>query len=133
MADKRTVSTDALATLGSIISEGEKRDAIHLAVEPCIAVTVLTPGQKIGVTHDSEGLCYSNEHGKAVGIVDPFLSASVKKGQRFWFIMNPRQISSLRHVWEHPDFPEPPTENVEDLKRRISDLENQIEEISCCA
>ena len=32
--DKRKVSTDALDTLGSIITPAEKRDAIHLAVEP---------------------------------------------------------------------------------------------------
>jgi len=32
--DKRTVATDALMTLGSIIGSEEKRDAIHLAVAP---------------------------------------------------------------------------------------------------
>lgn len=36
-ADKRSIHTDALHTLGTIIGEGEKRDAIHIAVEPCIA------------------------------------------------------------------------------------------------
>ena len=36
-ADKRSVTTDALEPLGTIIGEGEKRDAIHLAVEPMTA------------------------------------------------------------------------------------------------
>lgn len=31
-AEKRSVSTDALETLGKIIGPNEKRDAIHLAV-----------------------------------------------------------------------------------------------------
>jgi hypothetical protein len=41
----RAVSTDALETLGKIHEREEKRDAIHLAVEPVIAGEVLQPGQ----------------------------------------------------------------------------------------
>jgi hypothetical protein len=48
-AEKRSVHTDALATLGTIIGEGEKRDAIHLAVEPTVAAEKLYPGQDVGV------------------------------------------------------------------------------------
>ena len=47
--DKRSVVTDALETLGNIIDDTCKRDAIHLAVEPCIAGEVLSPGDHIGV------------------------------------------------------------------------------------
>jgi hypothetical protein len=34
MIEKRTVTTDALETLGTIITNAERRDAIHIAVKP---------------------------------------------------------------------------------------------------
>jgi hypothetical protein len=99
MSDKRTVTTDALETLGTIISEGEKRDAIHLAVEPTVARQRLKPGQHVGVDGTTEN---------PVGIVDPFLRKPVMPGERFWLVVFPREINSLRHVWTHPAFPDVP-------------------------
>lgn len=99
----RSVATDALATLGTIIDETQKRDAIHLAVEPVIAGMTLAPGRRITVR---DGVAWAKADETALGIVDPFLSAPVKKGERFWFIMMPRMITSLRHVWAHPAFPD---------------------------
>lgn len=102
-AEKRSVSTDALETLGTIIGTGEKRDAIHLAVEPVTAMENLLPGQDVGFVPGGVG-----RSNKPVGIVDPFLSGQVKRGQRFWLVVYPRQITSLRHVWSHPAFAEEP-------------------------
>ncbi|OJW21219.1 MAG: hypothetical protein BGO49_24715 [Planctomycetales bacterium 71-10] len=103
-ADKRTVTTDALETLGSIITESEKRDAIHLAVDNVVAAHTLRPGEDVGFLSDGTvGTCDT-----PVGIVDPFLKTTVKKGERFWIVVYPRQITSLRHVWTHPAFPEVP-------------------------
>lgn len=99
-ADKRTVSTDALETLGTIIDESAGRDAIHLAVEPAVAAHKLKPGEDVGRMDDGT---YGDSE-SPVGIVDPFLKSSVKKGQRFWLVVYPRQITSLRHVWTHPAF-----------------------------
>lgn len=91
--------TDALSTLGTIFTEG-KRDAIHVAVEPCIAAEQLYPGQHIGIT---EGKA-TTKTDKKVGIVDPFLTGFVPEGKMFWLLVYPRTITSLRHVWEHPEF-----------------------------
>jgi len=100
--DKRSVSTDALETLGTIIGPGQGRDAIHLAVEPVEAAIDLYPGQDVGLVDGKAGVTDD-----PVGIVDPFLRNKVLKGERFWLVVYPRQIASLRHVWTHPKFPDP--------------------------
>lgn len=102
-ADKRTVTTDALETLGMIITEKEKRDAIHLAVEPVIAGVRLYPGDHVRLEN---GRALRADTGKGLGIVDPFLEGHINPDDRFWLVVYPRQIKSLRHVWEHPSFPE---------------------------
>jgi hypothetical protein len=100
-----TVHTDALDTLGSIIGPEEKRDAIHLAVYPIEAGELLQPGQHVQLDPD-DGLAYRGAVGvNSVGIVDPFLRQPVQPDARFWLIVYPREITSLRHVWEHPAFP----------------------------
>lgn len=102
-ADNRSTHTDALATLGTILTGNAGRDAIHLAVEPVTAATQLWPGEEI---YANGGMAYkAGRTTKNMGIVDPFLKGRVEAGQRFWLIVHPRQITSLRHVWEHPDFP----------------------------
>ena len=126
--DTRSPITDALETLGMIHFKKEKRDAIHLAVEPVTAgVDTLKPGDRIGIVN---GVAYpvgyqfvpsSNQEPikedgvnrvgftrvniPYQGIVDPFLTTDVQLGDKFWFVMKPREVRSLRHVWEHPDFP----------------------------
>jgi hypothetical protein len=101
--EKRSVSTDALETLGTIIGEGAGRDAIHLAVEPAVAAEFLSPGMHVGFVEDGVGVTGCKQF---LGIVDPFLTNNVVKGERFWLVVYPRQITSLRHVWSHPAFPE---------------------------
>lgn len=112
--DKRSVSTDALETLGMIHQREEKRDAIHLAVLPVEAGEDLVPGQDIGVRN---GLALALGPGACIGIVDPFLDEGPLKGERFWLVIYPRKIQSLRHVWSHPELPDelpaPPVDSDE--------------------
>lgn len=103
--DKRTVTTDALETLGTIHVTPQKRDAIHLAVEPVEAAEKLWPGDHILVV---QGMAARTEPGKGLGIVDPFLLGCIHPGQKFWFVMYPRMVHSLRHVWTHPAFVDEP-------------------------
>lgn len=105
----RTPSTDALETLGMIHFKPEHRDAIHLAVEPVKAFCLLKPGERIGIV---DGVAYPSGYNfneskiPYHGIVDPFLPAPAKAGESFWFVMAPRMVTSLRHVWSHPEFPD---------------------------
>ena len=62
---------------------------------PTLAAEKLYPGQDVGV---------DGTRNSPVGIVDPFLKSPVLPGERFWLIVYPRQINSLRHVWTHPAF-----------------------------
>lgn len=104
-ADKRSVSTDALETLGMVHFREEKRDAIHLAVMPAEALERLKPGAHVNVGKDGERAFVAAE-GEGIGIVDPFLPRPVERGQRFWLVIYPRKIQSLRHVWSHPAVPD---------------------------
>lgn len=106
-ADRRTVSTDALETLGTAPLDGhQKRDAIHLAVIPAVATHLLAPGADVRIT--PAGTAIGDLRENSIGIVDPFLTAPVKPFERFWVVIYPRVITSLRHVWTHPQLPDEP-------------------------
>jgi hypothetical protein len=104
---ERKVSTDALETLGKIISPDEKRDAIHLAVMPVQLGESVKPGESLNIAPE-DGKAYSagGLEGSLL-IADPFIrSYRLPEGAWIWAILRPRQVTSLRHVWEHPSFPE---------------------------
>ena len=69
--DRRSVATDALETLGTLIDDTQKRDAIHLAVEPVIAGQNLDPGDHITV---EGGVAYLTKKGEGLGLLDPLLA-----------------------------------------------------------
>ena len=75
--------------LGEVITDDPGRDAVHVAVIPMLAARVMHPG----------------EHLKN-GIVDPYLKAPVQPGEKYWLLLYPNTVTSLRHVWTHPAFAE---------------------------
>lgn len=88
-------------SIGKLVDVDSQRDAVHIAVAPVYAASVLSPGQHVGLLNGeasvgAEGL---------VGIVDPFLIGPVLPGERFWLFLYPNTIESLRHDWAHPAFP----------------------------
>lgn len=108
---KPTMSETAFATALDSLGEDPGRDAIHLATYAVVAGERLFPGQHIGV-RDGDVLQAFSTAEKLLGIVDPFLKATVFPGQMFWMMLYPRSITSLRHVWTHPDFGAEPKDGM---------------------
>lgn len=104
--------------IGKLAPEDAERDAIHIPVVPVIADEILAPGQRVVVYHRdgkliARGPSYSLE---SQGVVDPYLSGYVNKGERFFLLLKPGSITSLRHVWTHSAF-----ENVPAAPQSIDD------------
>ncbi len=105
------MARDAVATMGTILpDDAGGRDAVHVAVVSAVSDVALRPGQDIGVEH-VEGQRDVRAHAvsstrEGVGKVDPYLTANVKPGQRFWLYLYPRSITGLNHNWSHPAFPD---------------------------
>lgn len=90
--------------LGRLIEDGDRRrDAIHIAVAPVTAAARLAPGQHVGLIQEGN-LELAGPCERTIGIVDPFLTADVEPGQRFWLVLYPNSITGLRHIWTHPTF-----------------------------
>ncbi len=119
--DSRSVHTDALAVLGTILEPNEPRDAIHLAVIGVEAGMNFYPGSHISLGED--GKAYVAEKNEGLGIADPFLTEMIETGQWCFLIIYPRQITSLRHVWEHPAF-----DSIEDVSDSPQDTIQKVVE-----
>lgn len=101
-----TVAKDNLDTIGQLLYGDEGRDAVHIAIVPGSCEVELHPGQWVGLVRQGRTAVVSPGEGRKIGIVDPFLKAAVKPGEKFWVFLVPRTITGLRHVWSHPAFPE---------------------------
>lgn len=104
------MAKDAVATMGGLLpDDAGGRDAVHVAVVSAVSEIRLRPGQDVGVEitegRDVKARVVSSTT-QGVGIVDPYLSAIVEPGQRFWLYLYPRSITGLNHNWSHPAFPD---------------------------
>ena len=93
------------------------RDAIHVAVIPVVATEKLAPGEHVSITANGQAIGVAI--GDGIAIIDPFLRAAVKTGQRCFAFLYPGSITSLRHEWTHPAFGEVvmPSEKVDTPKK----------------
>ena len=95
------------------------RDAAHVSIVSVIAGESIKPGQGIGIFKMDGGDIIVVDMGTAnIGIADPFLTSQIAKGERFWMCMRPNTVSAVRHVWSHPQLPDPPDQkkNVGGIK-----------------
>lgn len=86
--------------LGQLLDSTATRDAIHIAIAPVIAAHSLVPGAHVGLNEKGEALYTASP----IGIVDPFLAAMVKAGERFYLCLYQQTVTDLRHHWQHPAF-----------------------------
>lgn len=93
--------------LGKVITKGQKRDATHIAVCPVWAGEgeTLKPGDHIRLVAGSDRIVVKCGPEESIGIVDPFL-LEVPEYACFWMWLKPGTITSLRHDWSHPAFPQ---------------------------
>lgn len=95
---------DTQQTIGKFHNATYERDAIHVAIMSVVANEHLEPGEHIGFTEHGYRVTANPRGGyKLIGIVDPFLPKDVKEGDRFWMMLYPNTITSLKHLWTHPD------------------------------
>lgn len=109
--------------IGQKILTQQSRDAIHFAVIPVTAGEKLKPGQRVGV-YRPNSLAYDENHpsiDSCIGIVDPFLQESVLKEEQFWLFLMPNTITSIRHDWYHPSFPNQSNLGGDEAARRNSE------------
>jgi len=81
-----------LRSIGNVLQGEWQRDAVHVAVLPCVAPVRVYPGQHVG-PDCGQADCF--------GIVDPFLQKPVELGEKFWIFMYPATVEGLRHDWMH--------------------------------
>lgn len=110
--------------LGEIVTDpAAERDAVHIAVAPVVAGMELSPGQKVLMQN---GKAFeSDDPDKWIGVVDPYLTEWVQKGERCWVFLIPGSITSLRHEWGHPDFKRP-AEIKQDMHQLARDVEEAL-------
>lgn len=97
-------------SIGKLIEGAADRDAIHVAIHPAICKNQVRPGTSVAIEKvDRQGLAvvYPSIFGDRVGIVDPFLTETVPADTPFWLFLLPKTVTSLRHHWTHPEFPDP--------------------------
>jgi hypothetical protein len=90
--------------LGALIEDPHAlRDAVHIAVYPATAGAELQPGQRVGLSPLKLAVPDADD---PVGIVDPYLTAPVPQGGRFWLCLFPDTVRTLVHLWSAPGFPD---------------------------
>lgn len=94
--------SDTLDKIGHVHDTDPGRDAVHIAVLPVVAGETLHPGTHVDV-RDGVALAATEHAPTNLGIIDPYLPKAVQAGERCYVFLYPQTITSLRHVWTHPE------------------------------
>lgn len=118
---------DTLRSIGTTSDNARPRDAVHIAVVSMQSDYYIYPGEAVGLDVDA-GKAIRLGTGKGllgkdfiIGVADPFLDGPVPPGSHFWVFLTPGSITSLRHNWTHPAFPDTEASMYPDAVHRIAD------------
>ena len=127
--------------LGELADDNSRRDAIHVAVAPVIAGERLLGGMHIllrdGKAYMDTKYVQDNPDipvvgvrtDKTIGVVDPFFDECILPDQKFWLLLYPGSITSLRHVFTHPAFKVQLPTNGNDSKWIPGEPQGEVKEV----
>lgn len=76
----------------------ESRDAIHVAVVPVQAATLLQPGDRVRI--DENGRARLTRDAVIDGVVSPFMPHGlIKVDDWCWVMLRPGLVDDMKHVW----------------------------------
>jgi hypothetical protein len=128
--------------LGKLIHEEAERDAIHVAITPVVAAEDMYPGCLLKFVYGSTELVRMADYDGAIGVADPFLKfrphpghytydpegenetpCRIRKGDRFYMLLQPGTATGLRHHYFHPalDSVQQPANEHEKWLREFAD------------
>ena len=116
-------TSDAQFTIGKIIDETARKDAVHFALAPMYAFEKIWPCSHVKLMPTRPGYVrHAHETDPlAIGVIDPFLLEGAEKDERFWVFLNPNTITNLRHEWEHPAFAEQEQTSDQKTAAKVAD------------
>jgi hypothetical protein len=88
---RHNATVEALG-IGALASPHAMRDAVHVAICPMVAAELLSPGEHVSM---EAGKATQSTLNPCIGIVDPFLKAPVKEGERFYVWLYPGSITGV--------------------------------------
>jgi hypothetical protein len=96
--------------IGKIIVSKQHRDAIHVAVVPAVSSCDVKPGEWVRLVsrgQDGHGRVMvapdnADDAAPLIGIADPFVSVTIRRGIGFWVMLFPDTATGLRHEYTHP-------------------------------
>jgi hypothetical protein len=96
--------SDTLELVGKPVPEGVGRDAVHIAMVPVTTAQILSPGEHVGWVDKDEMTV--GRVANTLGVIDPFIRGPIRPNTRVFLFLYPQTITSLKHVWQHPEFPD---------------------------
>lgn len=112
-----------MPNLGQKLIGGEVRDAIHVAIIPVVARQDLNPGEHVGLDKNYiEGYGVTNYSTPKVGIIDPYITEPIKKGDLVYLCLYPNTVEDMTHSWKHHLFKKDIVNEKHDTQYKLEQL-----------